>query len=467
MGPFPRVETRPAASPYRESRTIGLRELSNATVRPLSVLRLPATPRPDAQHHARVPDAAQDAVRHRDRRHLPRPRHRRQRGHLLDVRPAAPPPDAGARGQPAGQPVRARPDARLQLVQPDGQLRGSLQLCHVPRPGKGEHSIHGDRRAPHHQHVAECAQRADDGRGRDGQRQLLPGARPNGHSRAPARARRRQGHRRGVRRRARVQLLGKQVRQGPGRRWAVDRREWQVVHDRRRRTGEVRWHHRRHTSRRLCADQHARRGAALHEVGGAPQLLGVPLCAAQAGRLGGGGDDGRERCVSPDHYRRRGAAPEGDERQDDGELQEQEAAAQAGRARPELDPSRGQDAHHPPVLRHRRGTPHRLRQHREPAAGPRRRSCHRDGCPPRARRNPREARRATSHRERNAGARRRPGVVARRHMDAQRDQCAAPAGRIQHAAFLHQPVCPALLGAAEPRHRCRLRAVPCAAQHAQ
>src|SRR5207248_1453267 len=54
-----------------------------------------------------------------------------------------------------------------------------------------------------------------------------------------------------------------------------------------------------------------------------PELLGVRLRPPEAWNLDATGEGGDQRDLSPDHQRRRGAAPKGDERPDDEEIPRQ------------------------------------------------------------------------------------------------------------------------------------------------
>ena len=73
-----------------------------------------------------------------------------------------------------------------------------------------------------------------------------------------------------------------------------------------------------------------------------PELLGVPVRAAEAGHVDRAGARGDERRVPADHQRRRSAAAEGHERPDDGAVQgAKPIGVEPGYARPELDPPRG------------------------------------------------------------------------------------------------------------------------------
>src|SRR5688572_19536329 len=87
-----------------------------------------------AQPQARAPHAVADAVRHRDRRPLPRAWHRLERRDLLDLPShAAPGPRRPAAGA-AGELWSAGTEEWLSVVRPGGELRGGVQLPDVPRP---------------------------------------------------------------------------------------------------------------------------------------------------------------------------------------------------------------------------------------------------------------------------------------------------------------------------------------------
>ncbi len=90
-----------------------------------------------------------------------------------------------------------------------------------------------------------------------------------------------------------------------------------------------------------------------------------------------------------------------------------ELVTRAGRQRAELDPSRGPDTGHPALRDHRHRAADRVREHRQPAAGARRRPCRRDGRAAVDRRQPKPTGAPAAHRvdrARRAGRGRRPPV---------------------------------------------------------
>ena len=112
---------------------------------------------------------------------------------------------------------------------------------------------------------------------------------------------------------------------------------------------------------------------------------------------------------------------------DDGALQGQGDHDRAGQSRPEQLRQRSADAADHPARRHGHGAADRLRQHREPAAGARRRPRRGDGGAPVDRREPPAADHAAADRIDPARGVRRDRRTARREVDARSD-------RVDHAA---------------------------------
>ncbi len=165
------------------------------------------------QPEARIPDAGAHAVRHRRRHPVPGTRDRRQRGHLLAVRPDAAARAAGAGARSAGQPDRAGAQAGEQLVQQRRRLRRGVQLRDVPRPAARRHAVQRHRRAPRLRREPRLQGPADPQRpGHARLGQLFPRARRPPRARPPARARGRSRHRRIPRRRPQLRLLADAVR---------------------------------------------------------------------------------------------------------------------------------------------------------------------------------------------------------------------------------------------------------------
>ena len=125
------------------------------------------------------------------------------------------------------------------------------------------------------------------------------------------------------------------------------------------------------------------------------------------------------------HQRRRGAAPEGDERPDDGAVQDQGAWRRGRPARPEHACAARRAAAGAAARRDRPRAADRLREHREPAAGARGVARRRDGDAPVDRRQPLAAGGAAARRVVPARLLRRRRRPARRAVDARSDSCAA------------------------------------------
>ena len=165
--------------------------------------------------------------------------------------------------------------------------------------------------------------------------------------------------------------------------------------------------------RGLRADHAARADAAGFDgVRQPPQLLGLPVRAAEARRVDrAGARRAMQRAVPRDRQRRRSAAAEGHERADDGAVPGEAAASSSRAARPEL----GRDGERETPLTLLLGVTgaraaHRLREHRQPAARARRGARRRDGGAPVDRREPRAADRPAAHRV--AAARGRSAALA-------------------------------------------------------
>src|SRR6185503_895855 len=131
------------------------------------------------QAEARAAYAAQDALRHARRGAVPRPRHRRQHGDLLDLRPDA---ASAAAGEPSGaarelRDPRSRP--RLQFLQPGRRLRRGPELSHAQGSPEGAQLALQRRRGPsdlRREHRLR-EEHADQRRGDVGHGELLPDAR--------------------------------------------------------------------------------------------------------------------------------------------------------------------------------------------------------------------------------------------------------------------------------------------------
>ena len=81
------------------------------------------------------------------------------------------------------------------------------------------------------------------------------------------------------------------------------------------------------------------------------------------------GEDGDQHRLSPDHQRGRSAAPDGHERPDDDALPREGNHRRGRTPRPERHLQRGEHSADPALLDHRHRAAHRVREHREPAAG--------------------------------------------------------------------------------------------------
>ena len=170
-----------------------------------------------AQHPPRAAHAVQVAIHHPGRDSVARPRHWREFGDFLVVRPDAAAAAAGAESRGAGQLQVAWTEAGIEVVQPGRRLRRSVQLPDVPGSRGRANQLHGhcgpsqlrrQRRLPGH--LAQRRRLARLG-------QLLPGARTESGARPAVHARGRQDDRQPFRRRAQLRLLAHALRAESGR----------------------------------------------------------------------------------------------------------------------------------------------------------------------------------------------------------------------------------------------------------
>ena len=149
-----------------------------------------------------------------------------------------------------------------------------------------------------------------------------------------------------------------------------------------------------------------------------PELLALPVRPPEAAGLHRPGPR-RGGAPVPQHPdRRRGAAPDGDERRDPGALRRQAPADRGGTARTEPHARERGCARLAPPGGHRRGPSDRVRQHREPAAGAIRRPRVRDGRAALARRDATAPGHATADRVVPPGRSRGRGRTGRGPLDA-------------------------------------------------
>ena len=140
----------------------------------------------------------------------------------------------------------------------------------------------------------------------------------------------------------------------PGGAESADRRERTVHDDRGGRAARLQRHDAGSGPRSLRPrDDAAVDGARLEGLRRSQELLGLPLRTSEAWRLDRAGADIAQRRLQTDHQRRRGAASEGHERSDDGEIQGKTARRPGGTTGAELDAPRGPNSAHPSCSRSR------------------------------------------------------------------------------------------------------------------
>ena len=196
------------------------------------------------------------------------------------------------------------------------------------------------------------------------------------------------------------------------------------------------------------------------------QLLGLRFRAPEARRLARSGEDSDQRALPADRERRRGSAPAGHERPDDGAVQGQGHRDGGRLARAELGPPRSENAVAAPPRRNRARPHHRVRQYRQPAPRARRRARQRDGHPPLARCEPAAAHLSAACRIVPARAARRRGRHARRPLDARLHYLDSARRRGREPSLVHQHHGAAFCRRAHPRHGPALRPLPGTTQHA-
>ena len=139
---------------------------------------------------------------------------------------------------------------------------------------------------------------------------------------------RRSQHRRPLRRRAQPRLLDDAARRESRSAQRDDHRQRPGADDRRRRAARLRRHDARQRAEGLRADHDARADVArLEGLRQPPELLGLPVRAAEAGRVDRAGARGDQRRLPRHHQRRRSAAAERHERSDAGAVQGESRSA--------------------------------------------------------------------------------------------------------------------------------------------
>ena len=320
------VKVRPAFVAHLESRaddSEGVVEVDRSSSAPAGYTGRGSFPGRLDESEARLPPAAQDAVRERGRDPFAGARHRRQRGDLLAVRSDAAARAAGRSGPSELVNFSAPgPKPGSQLVRPGRRLRRRLQLPDVPRSRAAADGLHRHRRRTSAFGANLAYRGADDAAATacsvSGSYFPVLGLQPAlGRLLDPNDDRNIGGHFVAVLSHA---YWTTRLGANPNVLEQTHHRQRPGADDRRRRAARLRQHDARRRARGLRADHDARadgRRAGRASTTGAAYWVYL-FARLKPGVVDRAGARGDERRLPPDHQRRRGAAPEGHERSDDG-----------------------------------------------------------------------------------------------------------------------------------------------------